>query len=173
MRVVSEGLAGDVRVGVAVRDWSNLAVTTHIIGKPPAPKGGATFGDVPDTKDRDSLCLRRDGCLIARIEERAAVNAPGVHVNARHIPSGAEFWLDYDEPVTLLSVQPRDPEPDPAVTTYGEPEPGEFFAEGPQVDEQDREGLHLRGRGDAIATAHKLSPAVIDQWEAEQDGGDS
>jgi len=31
-----------------VPDWSNLAVTTHIIGKPPAPKGGATFGDVPD-----------------------------------------------------------------------------------------------------------------------------
>jgi hypothetical protein len=25
----------------------------------------------------------------------------------------------------------------------------------------------------AIATAHKLSPAVIDQWEAEQAGGDS
>jgi len=50
VRVVSEGLAGDVRVGVAVRDWSNLAVTTHIIGKPASPESGG-----PEPEDVEPL----------------------------------------------------------------------------------------------------------------------
>lgn len=91
---------------------------THIIGKPPAPKRGATFADVPE----EGVFLWA-GHRWVRLAPGRDLN--GVQRNARRISRHGDLtWFDDGEPVTLLDVTPRDPEPDPAVTTYGELEPG-------------------------------------------------
>lgn len=115
------------------------AAVTHIIGKPPAPKQGATFADVPIRKGRKSLFVGRSDVAYIRMNRFEAIRCDTFET--------VEFTRD-NEPVTLLDVTPRDPEPDPAVVEYEGVWRGEFFTDGPQVSPQDCTGLHMRGWDD-------------------------
>ncbi|MEL6705728.1 MAG: hypothetical protein AAFP15_15790 [Bacteroidota bacterium] len=96
---------------------------THIIGTPPEPKRGATFADVPE----DNVFFRA-GHRWVRL--RSWLNLCGATRNARKLSGLPDTaWFDPDEPVTLLTQPtPVEPEPDAAVTTYGELKPDEVFA---------------------------------------------
>ncbi len=88
---------------------------THIIGTPPKPKGGATFADVIV----GGVCeLPGNVGMCWKLSEQ----------EARQCRTGARFPVPADRPVVLLDITPIDPEPDPAVTTYGELYIGEVFA---------------------------------------------
>ena len=86
---------------------------THTIQSPKPRKQGATFADVPD----ESLFEYR-GTLFRRSPD--ITSKGGSRRNAVNCHTGG-LALFYDlDPVTLVSVQPIDPEPDPDVCTYGE-----------------------------------------------------
>ncbi len=89
---------------------------THIIiGKPPAPKQGATFADVKPGADFIPGGTARHMRLLVPLENDD---------NAVNLATLQTCCIADECPVEMLDVTPRDPEPDPAVTTYGELEPG-------------------------------------------------
>ncbi len=89
----------------------------NIIGKPPEQKRGAVFGDVPAGQGKESVFRRQCGTWCARM--RATI--PSAR-KAYQLDDLVIVYPDEDEPVTLLAGPP----PDPAVTTYGELEAGEW-----------------------------------------------
>ena len=100
--------------------------TMEIIGKPPAPKRGATFADVPVGAAFVREGQKYRGALV-RLE---VFSVPGGYLrNAVEVRTGELLWVPPGAPVTLLAQPtPVEPEPDPSVTTYGELEPGETFS---------------------------------------------
>ncbi len=96
-------------------------MTAPIIGKPPEQKRGAVFGDVPQNT---LLICSLDG---SRYERVAPFRDATGWLNARRTRDGAPRHIPEDTPVTPLTVTPAEPEPDPAVTTYGELAVGDAF----------------------------------------------
>jgi hypothetical protein len=80
---------------------------THIIGKPPAPKGGATVADA-----RPGDVYRSSSGMVYQVD------SDGVHRGTL----GQRDALSAHQPITFLA--PRDPQPDPAVTPFQGLEPG-------------------------------------------------
>ena len=91
-------------------------MTARIIGAPPERKRGAVFGDVPVASGPGSLCTMKLGTWYRFEVSRA-----------RHCLTGEVRSFGLTEPVILLTVTPAEPEPDPAVTTYGELAEREWF----------------------------------------------
>lgn len=92
---------------------------THIIKAPKPPRRGPKFGDVP----LGGLFLRRG------YRARLAKVDPDEHdgFNAVAVAGVARKKMKDDDPVTLLSVQPVTPEPDPDVCTYPALSPADAF----------------------------------------------
>lgn len=127
-------------------DWSNLAVTTHIIGKPPAPKGG---GNV-------------------RIEERGHGSGYCVSLSGPMSRGEAERFARALEEAAA---------PDPAVTTYGELEPGGFcqFTDSTRTDlwQKGHRGQYLTGTtGDfsAVRDHDPVRPVAVSVVVHEEPG---
>ena len=143
-------------------------MTGRIIGAPPA-KRGATFADVPDD-GAFSMEDPRDGGRVRCIREGDAAVSAEVNDTER-------FHPEPGEPVVMLT--PVEPEPDPAVTTYGELEPGQWGRDGAAVVCKADEGEWYVFRPsdgrvcheDAETPVRRLTPAEVAQHFAELAGG--
>jgi len=110
----------------------------HIIGAPPE-KRGATFADIAKTQvfDAKDPSERASDGIVRWVESRG---------RARQLNALSADWVKFpaDWPVIPLALTPVEPEPDPAVTTYGELKPGQWFVV-LNVSPQDDEGVHQKG----------------------------
>ena len=105
-------------------------MTVNVIGKPPAPKRGATFADVP----RGDLFGHRSGSTYRKRDASSAISTV----------SGITVSFEPGVPVTLLTQPtPVEPEPDPAVVACGELPPGSLFTH--HLDADPGNDIWMRG----------------------------
>ncbi len=147
---------------------------THIIGRPPAPKGGATFGearrhDVFDALDPEDPGDPGDSEAYVRWVKSSATTA--YQLTAPKAGAGIRFSPDWS--IVPLDITPRDPEPDPAVCTSDGLTKGQWYegADGTLTLRGDVVDMDVNGESDNHlppgdpATFRRVAASVVEHGE--------